>query len=375
MRKLAFSLIIFLFVIGTMSRLIGQEIEIRGDTDHEELTVHEGVEFKVRIEGSGWYLNRYDREHLSFIRRFVEPSYTSFDIYSKKSGQSYLLFSYLDKDVYVMVNIDQTPLVEEQVQTEVLSPEDSSTAVYEEKIKLEAEPSTDIPKEGELPKKLEKESEIYYVDKEKKKVPVPFKDEDDQYRKGVRYFNRGAYSDAENEFTAYLESCESCKYRVEAVMNLAETYLALDNKRKAGFYYDKVINFKNEKYMKEALVKRGDIFYSDSNLEAAVSHYERALEYSKKDLVLLKIVADIHYELNNYKMALGEYEKLKDSGEADDEVFFRIATIYDSPGGPRDIQKAYNYYKILIDKFSFSEHVKFARKRVDFMEKNFFNYK
>ena len=111
MRNLIFFLILFLFVIGTISGLYGQELKISGDNDQEEFNVHEGVEFRVHIEGSGWYLNRYDKEHLSFNRRFVEPSHTSFDLYAKKSGQSYLLFSHIYRDIYVMVNIDKTPLM------------------------------------------------------------------------------------------------------------------------------------------------------------------------------------------------------------------------------------------------------------------------
>jgi Tfp pilus assembly protein PilF len=381
MMKPILSLIVSLLMIGCVSILFGQELEISTDTNYKELSVKEGAEFKVRIEGSGWYLNRYDRKHLSFTRRFLEPSHTSFTIYAKRIGQSYLIFSYLEKDIYVMVSIEHIPSAVVPITTEVPPSETNTPDAQHETILKEKEhnkvesPQVIEPKKIVPEKEPETGSEIYYIDKEKKIVPVPFKDEDDPYKKGARLFESGAYSEAQSKLDEYLESCKSCKYRIGATMKLAEIYLAAGKNEEAGLLFDKVINSKKDQYMSEALIKRGDIFYNKGNLKSASDYYTKALEYTRDNAKLLRKVADIHYELNNYDLALTGYEKLRESGQIDDELLFRIATIYDSPAGPRDIQKAYNYYKLLIDKFPSSKHSSFAQKRIKFMEKNFFNYK
>jgi tetratricopeptide (TPR) repeat protein len=381
MMKPILPLVVSLLIIGCISILFGQELEIGTDTNYKEVGVKEGEEFKIRIEGSGWYLNRYDRQHLSFTRRFLEPSHTSFTIYAKKIGQAYLIFSYLDRDIYVMVNIEHTPSATEPATTEVPPSESNIPDAQDETILKEKEPHKEESPEVVETKKIVPEvepetgSEIYYIDKEKKIVPVPFIDEDDPYRKGVRLFERGAYSEAQSKFAEYLEGCKSCKYRIEATMKLAEIYLAAGKNEEAGLLFDKVIDSKKDQYMSEALIKRGDIFFKEGNLETASEYYQKALGYVKDNAKLLRRVADIHYELNNYGLAINEYEELRESSKVDDELLFRIATIYDSPAGPRDIQKAYNYYKLLIDKFPTSKHSSFARKRIKFMDKNFFNYK
>ena len=99
------------------------------------------------------------------------------------------------------------------------------------------------------------------------------------------------------------------------------------------------------------------------------------MEIDKDDPKLIRRVGDAYYDLNEYAKALVQYERLKQIDTIDDLILFRIATIYDSPGEPRDVEKAYRFYNLLIDRYKDSRYITFSRKRIEFLEKNFFDYK
>jgi hypothetical protein len=57
-----------------------------------------------------------------------------------------------------------------------------------------------------------------------------------------------------------------------------------------------------------------------------------------------------------------------------DEIIYRVAGIYDSPGDERDVEKAYEYYLLLTEEYQDSRHYEAARKRVQFFESHFYDY-
>ncbi len=396
--KLALFLVFAIFLIsGSVS--LGDEFVVERDSDYLEISVNTGEEFRVRLEGQGWYLNRYDREHLLFRYRVIEQSGTSFIILPKKAGISYLLFSYMEHDSYVKVIADgggasgeapsveapsgeapeagETEKTEEPVETARLEPKGPEAAKPDE-AKPEELPGSSGQVTGKKTSDTPvREGEIYYTDDDNRVVSVPVKEDDAGYKRGVRQHEKRLYKEAAESLTLYLEECKTCRYRIDASMRLAEVLIASGREKEAGDYLDTVIESGLSKYLKVALVRRGDIYYKEKRLNEALESYERCMEMEidKDDPKLIRRVGDAYYDLNEYAKALVQYERLKQIDTIDDLILFRIATIYDSPGEPRDVEKAYRFYNLLIDRYKDSRYITFSRKRIEFLEKNFFDYK
>ena len=72
--------------------------------------------------------------------------------------------------------------------------------------------------------------------------------------------------------------------------------------------------------------------------------------------------------------AIADYELGIENGLTSVEVYYRTALIYDSAGKQKDIEKAYRYYRFILEMFPDFELYQEVEQRVQFMEKNFFNY-
>lgn len=376
---------IFLFSVAILcgSAAFGKEFRVGRESGYEEISVNAGEQFRISLEGKGWYLNRYDKERLRFRYRIIGQSDTSFLILPKKAGSGYLLFSYITNDVYVKVSIDGLPLSQEappgmEAEREVKEEGsgDVETAEMEagEKGKETPQIETDAPV-AKPPGEQARESEIYYTDREDRVVAVPIEDEDENYRRGVKLRKKNMHEKAVKNFSDYLDSCEECRYRIDASMKLAQSLITVGRVKKAIQYLDMVIESGSPNYFNDALVMRGNLHYEEGNLKEALESYSRYMEAGNENPGIMRRVADIHYNLNDYRNALDLYERLKKLNELDDEILFRAATIYDSPGEPRDVEKAYRYYRLLVGAYKDSRYRPFAEKRIDFLEKNFFNYR
>ncbi len=376
--------IIFFILMFYMSTVVvmGKEIEIEEGLKYKEITITEGLDFKIRLAGKGWYLNRYGRENLSFKYRFLEPEHTCFIIHPLRKGISYLLFTYLNKDVYIRVKIEETTPENnkgetgEKVNDDITSLENIAHDTGLEKPEPSGEVKVDDIESYKKDEDLVKEKgEIYYVNKKSEVVPVPVKKEDDSYVRGIGLFKKGMYKEALKSLLDYVSNCEKCRYRDDANIKLAEAHINLDNETEALSYLGEVIRSGSDKFAKEAYVKKADIDYRAKRYKDAVDSYKNALGYDRGDSDLLEKIGDIYYLLNNYTDALKIYEELIERGYTGDEVLFRIASICDSPGKVRNLEKAYKYYKIIVENYSISKHFTYAKERVQFMEKNFFNYR
>jgi hypothetical protein len=106
---------IFLLTVAILcgSAAFGKEFRVGRESGYEEISVNAGEQFRISLEGKGWYLNRYDKERLRFRYRIIGQSDTSFLILPKKAGSGYLLFSYMTNDVYVKVSIDGVTVSQE----------------------------------------------------------------------------------------------------------------------------------------------------------------------------------------------------------------------------------------------------------------------
>ena len=210
--------------------------------------------------------------------------------------------------------------------------------------------------------------------KDKKVIKVPDQNEDAEYKKGIQLFNDGLLEKALMSFMDYLSNCESCLFENDALFKIAEIYIDRDDTEAAIENLNEIIESGSQGHRREAYLKKAGLDYRSGRLRNALDSYRAVLEYDGGDTDMLKIIGDIYYQLNNHEKALTAYLQVIDKGLAVDEVYFRVAFIYDSPGGLRDLEKAFRFYMIITEKFISSEHYQYSKQRVKFFEKNFFRY-
>lgn len=383
------------------------------DTYYKEITVKRGLNFTIRLKGSGWYLNRYDSNNLSFKLRTVHSEYTDFTIHPVGENPAYLFFSYLDKDMYIRVNIDHqirseaeemlNDLGDLNEEKENIPPEINQMPVespgegYEEAVidfdpaidelpddvekehlKTETESSVikkdDIKKKTSFEKKMPDVEDMYYVTKDKEIVKVPSVNKEIGYRKGVEAFNNDELEKAAEHVLAYLSNCVTCVYKDDARFMAAEIYLKQENEEKAMIFLDELIDFGTLEYKMKAGRIKADLNYEAGKFEDALEGYKTLLLYDGNNIEVLKNTGDIYYQFKDYENALANYELGMENGLVVDEVYFRTAHMYDNAGKLKDLEKAYRYYRFITEMFPDYEHYQEVKKKVQFMEKNFFNY-
>jgi tetratricopeptide (TPR) repeat protein len=334
------------------------------DAYHKEINVKRAVDFTIRIKGSGWYLNRYDSNNLSFKLRTVHPEYTDFTIHPAGENPGYLFFSYLDKDMYIRVNID--PRVKSEA-VEMLNEKNSDT---ESNVFKKDEIKKEIYPEGKMPLA----EDMYYVTKDKEIVKVPSVNEEIEYKKGVKAFNSDELEKAAEHVLEYMSKCVSCEYKDDARFMAYEIYLKQENEEKAMIFLDELIDFGTQEYKMKAARRKADLNYNAGNLNDALESYKFLLLYDGNNIEVLKNTGDIYYRFKDYENALTNYELGMENGLAVDKVYFRTALMYDGAGKLKDLEKAYRYYRLILEMFPDFEHYPEVKQRVQFMEEHFFNY-
>lgn len=427
LNKFFFVCLVVIQILITPALVKSNQILIEEGINYREISVETGIDFTLRLAGSGWYLNRYDRTNLSFKLRSVEPDYTEFIIRPLHNRDSYLFFSYMENDIYILVRITHSIPAGEKDEIAAESRKGGFANIGElidnmdeaqvdtghEKIKkpLEIQKEniitklkTPLEKEGPFQDKGEsdrfepevktktgdlsteqgekakkkatsEDKEIFYSTKDNKIVKVPYKSEDDSYHKGVRFFKRGMLSEALKSFLDYLSQCERCVYENDAHYRSANLYLKIGKDKDAIKHLDKLIVIGSQKHKKEAYLIKAGIDFNAGKIQDALDGYRNVLKYDAGNKEVSKKIGDIYYQLEEYENALSAYKKGIKEGIESDEVYFKVAIIYDSPGKSRNLEKAYKYYKMIVDRYVYSEHYIYAKKRVNFLDKNFFKYK
>ncbi|MGQ9617077.1 MAG: tetratricopeptide repeat protein [Spirochaetota bacterium] len=384
----------------------------------KEIRVKKGTLFTVIVSGKGWYLNRFDRDKLAFKKRTVEPEHTAFIMESTGEGTGYMLLSFLSNNIYLTVVIQEyqiegigeevkekkaiVEVVEEPVAKEKIEEKEereeidekviADTGVEERKEVSQGSTFRDIPLVEELREKpraekaeVEEKSvtsersapaeKLYYINKSNEMVMIPRRDEDDIYRRGVSLYNQKNYEQARSLFSDYLSVCERCSYRDNVRIMLAECLSRSGNEEEAVTLLDAVIVSGRQAPATRALIMKADIYYRTGRIKEAAESYRKAYEMGEKDPGILEKIGDIYYLIQDYEKSLMVYEEGIAQGLKNDEILFRVASFYDQPGALRNIERAYHYYKLIVERYPGSRHYTKAEERVIFFEKNFFNYR
>jgi tetratricopeptide (TPR) repeat protein len=379
-----------------------QMIQIHPDKPQEVITVQAGTDFDLTLEGKGWYLNRYDRNLLSFQVRRVEAASTTIVMRGLETGTAQLVLSKKQIDIPLIVviveeKVESTSilnradalrergLVEEQsqVQDEAVEgieqseiTEEAAAASTEQLQQEEIRTERVEQKTLEPPKqKTETDDEaLYYVDENNRIVNVPRVHEEDYYRRGRRYYKRGKYDEATVEFQLYISNCETCRRMDSTRLMLADIALQSQDENEAFAQLEEVIHSGGDTSVLSALKIRAPLYRESGEFESALSDYEEIYRRESSNHDILLTLGDLNYELEHTVEALGWYEKSIAVGVADDEIIYRVAGMYDSPGNERDIEKAYEYYLLITEKYLDSIYHEAALKRVQFFESNFYDY-
>jgi tetratricopeptide (TPR) repeat protein len=222
----------------------------------------------------------------------------------------------------------------------------------------------------------EKDEPWYYVDEENRVRTVVRVSEENDYRRGRRLYRNEQLEEAEPHLAQYLSSCERCAHRDSARLMLADIALRGGREGEGLALLGAVVEEGSGTLRTQALRTRAEEHFKRGRFTEAAQDYEHLYTDSEgKGSEIPGKLGDIYFSLDQKQQALQWYEQSVLEGMADDETVFRIATIYDSPGSNRDIEKAYHYYKLLTDEYTSSVHFERARERMRFFEKNFFNYK
>jgi len=425
---LAFSLLSAIF--PSLSAVANQTFTVDPENPPAEIRVQGEAEFTLILRYKGWYLNRYDRSRLLFKSRIVDSDRTIFIMQPSASGDAYMVLSFRDTHIELVVRIGDSVTAVEETTSESTAQEEESTRgkLVEERVKalrervttadvgpekeretetagavqeaVDGKPEQAAEKAEPLRERVEKEDapaieddsdlktamapvkqretgegELYYVDESNSIVKVPRVDEEDYYRRGKRFFRNGQYDQAETELGRYLASCEKCASGSNARLLLADIALQAGREEDGLAFLDAVIAEGRGPQESQALERRAEVHYHSGRFIDAAQDYERLYQSDGPSSAgVARRLGDIYFKLNEQEQALHWYEEGIARGGADDEVVFRIATICDSPGATRDIEKAYHYYRIITDEHTSSVYFERARERVRFYEKNFFNY-
>jgi hypothetical protein len=216
---------------------------------------------------------------------------------------------------------------------------------------------------------------LYYLDRGNRVVEVPGANENDPYRRGTQYFQKGDSAKALASYQEYLAECEKCTHSDEVNLRIAEMLIKEGKEKEAGGALETLTRSGSQEYRVKAYLLRADIDYRSGNLKRALEGYASALSIGADNRELERKIGDLYYEEKDYDSALAFYERFMRSGSADDEVYYRAALICDSLAAARDIEKAYRYYRKIVENYKTSVHAELAEKRIQFFEKNFFHYK
>lgn len=394
------------------------------ESTYHEIRIPPGHSFSLVLPGTGWYINRFDRRNLEMLTSSVDDGKEIFELTSTGYAPGYVLFSSSGqdepvRDVYVRVlvvegkgegagqpsegNVAEDGLSErslsegglpEDGRSEDGQSEEETPGVLHETAKEDqgqdepAEPSgthetaqneSDQNQPGQsepvsVQEKKETSSEIYYIDRNKRVVEVPYEREEASFEKGMEYRRKKSLEQAEESFSAYLADCKRCTYRVEALMELAAVQRELGKHHTALDMLQQALEAaRTEAETTTVHLKLAQVFIETGGTESAVEHYVHAYDLSGSPEYLGK-AASIAFEAGELAAAAQLYEQYAQSSP-EDHILFRLASIYDSRGPTRDIQKAYRYYRLLVELHPDAPSARTARERIKFYEQNFFHYK
>jgi tetratricopeptide (TPR) repeat protein len=314
-----------------------------------ELVARKGDPISVDLEGSGWIytglksgevFTTQEDQGIDFLSRQSYPNRTSFNFKAVDYGEYELTFQYQDH---------RNALVRSQVvQLQVVSEPEFAAAVQRQAARQQ--PGTHAPREGAAPGV--------------EPVPGP------PVRSADSLFDLGEYDLALIEYMRNMRSGDSyLNDRIAQCYERTGEYLA------AVKYYRENLGLTGEYGERAALgLVRSAVATEDSHLLLDVLPTLFSLESVPIGSELLA-VARFQTENRRFPVAiqaLEKYIRLYPEGRNLDEVYFRLAQIYEVDSPYRDLESARHYYGLLYESFPESIYVEPAARRLNYLDRHFF---
>ncbi len=172
--------------------------------------------------------------------------------------------------------------------------------------------------------------------------------------------------DFQNAITYYLNAMTyakslSTEEEVSLYLNIAQTYLSLNQNDKAIEYYDRAIELDLSPERKvKLLLEIGDMYFSKNYYNTSIKYYVQASEYALSDPEKAEVsgkIGDAYYQLGQFEQAIRHYQNqldLVDTGDYD-----KLLNAYDDLGkayqSNRDFLEAYTTYANKMDRIAFND--------------------
>ena len=315
------------------------------EREARELVARRGDPIAIDLEGSGWIYTGLrsggvpvsgDEPGVDFLSRRNSPNRTSFNFKAVEHGDYELTFQYQDHR--------QAVLRSHMVRLRVVTEQEFLAALEQRQAEISTQPESAAV--GFQP------------------VPGP------PIRSADALFDLGEYELALIEYRRNMRSADP--YLND---RLAECYERTGEYLAAAKYYRENLGLEGEYGDRAALgLVRSGIATEDSRLLLEVLPSLFSLESVQIGAELLE-VARFQTENRNFSVAvqaLEQYISRYPDGRNLDEVYYRLAQIYEVDSPYRDLESARHYYSLLYESFPESRYTAPAAERIHYLNRHFF---
>jgi len=156
-----------------------------------------------------------------------------------------------------------------------------------------------------------------------------------------------AYYELDNlksSLSAYKQVIQLNPYDPETYYQMGIIYEKLLKPSEAIKNYNQAINMDNDK--QDLVYRLGMLLYQEGQFKKSLEYLRRYITYNPKDIEVIKILADILYNLNRLPEAIDNYKRLIELGENQSHYYHNIAKAYWDLG---DYNNAKYYYNIIVN--------------------------
>ncbi len=225
-----------------------------------------------------------------------------------------------------------------------------------------------------------KEASIKLNVKKKKKKKRKLSEEMRLLYVGKNLFNKNELKASEDSFMELLQKYPDSKYKDEVTYMLGQIMLKKKRYDEALMYFTKIVeDFKGSSY-------RGKAFYYSAYIYFIKKDYNKAIqllsnmkyEFPGKNILYKGYIlaGDIYIARGNIITGIEEYKQaIINKNRYSDEALFKLGKVYENNKEVRNLEEAVKYYKRIIDNYPDSEYYLSAKDRIEYIEKNFLNYR
>ncbi|MBN1898459.1 MAG: tetratricopeptide repeat protein [Spirochaetes bacterium] len=202
------------------------------------------------------------------------------------------------------------------------------------------------------------------------------------YNSGLQFYKAKNYDESQSVFIELLQKYPDTAFKAQSTFYLGQIMFEKGQKDQALMYYNKL----SEEYPKislagEAVYKSAQIYYEDKKYSEGLKsllNFQKKYPQNKlidESYVLLGDMYRKKGEMNSAaKMYQAVVEKYPKSNSVD-QALFKLGDLYENEKDVRNFEMSLNYYERIVKSFPDSEFLEPARERIEFIKKNFLEYR